>query len=103
MVFFFFLDSITDVDFLNGLMSSSSPISSTLSSSFKPTIVSQTSSTSSFMSLSNCVVILASALSAKSLPIIMLSSFQYSKDFPLKFFASGLDCKIKIICINLNN
>ncbi|KAL4182773.1 hypothetical protein AMTRI_Chr11g94800 [Amborella trichopoda] len=115
MVFLFFLGGITDVDFSNGLVvipfvlywtgvsekSSSSPISS-ISSSSKPTIVSQTSSTSLLMSLSSCIVVLALAPSAKSLPTIMLSSFQYSNDFPLKFFASGLDININIICINLN-
>ncbi|KAL4193356.1 hypothetical protein AMTRI_Chr06g198990 [Amborella trichopoda] len=102
MVFFFFLDGITDVDFSNGLVvipfvldwtgvsgkSSSSPISSTPSSSSKPTIISCKSSTSSSMSLFSCTVVLAPAPSAKSLPAIILSSFQYSKDFPFKFFAS---------------
>ncbi|KAL4201697.1 hypothetical protein AMTRI_Chr02g259890 [Amborella trichopoda] len=117
MVFVFFLDGITNVDFSNGLVvipfildwtgvpgkSSSSPISSTTSSSSKLTTVYRTASTSSSMSLSSWAVILAPAPSAKSLPTIMLSSFQYSKDFPLKFFASGLDCKINITCINLSN
>ncbi|KAL4196859.1 hypothetical protein AMTRI_Chr04g185260 [Amborella trichopoda] len=117
MVFFFFLDVITEVDFSNGLVvipfvldwigvsgkSLSSPISSTPSSSSKPTIVSRISSTSSSMSLSSCAAVLAPTPSAKSLLTIMLSSFQFSKYFPLKFFARRLDCKINIICINLNN
>ncbi|KAL4192572.1 hypothetical protein AMTRI_Chr06g194930 [Amborella trichopoda] len=117
MVFFFFFDGIIDVDFSNGLMvipfvldwagisgKSSSPICSIpLSSSSKPSIVSRTSSTPSSMSLFSCVVVMVPAPSAKSLLTIMLSSFQYSKDFLLKLFASKLDCTIKIICINLNN
>ncbi|KAL4189768.1 hypothetical protein AMTRI_Chr08g167010 [Amborella trichopoda] len=103
MDFFFFFNGITDVDFLNGLVSSSSPISSTSSSSSKATFVSRTSSTSSSISLASCATVLAPAPLKKSLSTIMLNSFQYSKDFPLKFFASRLGCKINIIYINLNN
>ncbi|KAL4199529.1 hypothetical protein AMTRI_Chr03g51590 [Amborella trichopoda] len=113
MIFFFFFNGITDVDFSNrsvvirfvidwiGVCGkfSSSPISSTPSSLSKPTIVSRTSS----MSLSSCVAVLAPAPSTKSLPTTMLSSFQYFKDFPLSFFVIGLDCKTNTICINLNN